>query len=138
MKKYMICLVCVGAVLLASASVAHAAGRELVIAAHGKTKAVIVVSDQAEGHEKRAADDLAKYIGLMCGATPEIANTQETIDAAMSGKAPVMVVGREALKAKPELRGALNRMLKRKPYLRTDGIVLRREGNRAAIYSSVS
>ncbi|MHC4403433.1 MAG: hypothetical protein ACYTG0_27570 [Planctomycetota bacterium] len=120
--------------LAASAGIARAAGgpdvSELVIAANGKTKAVIVVSAQAESHEKRAADDLAKYIGLMCGDRPNIANTQETIGAAMSGKTPVLVVGEEAVKAKPELRDALRRVLKKRPHLRTDGIVLRREGNR--------
>jgi len=130
MKKQMTCLVCVGVAILANAIIARAASNELVIAANGKAKAVIVVSPQAEGHEKQAADDLAKYIGLMCGATPNIASSQETVAATMSGEGPVLVVGQEALKAKPELRGVLNRVLKRKPHLRIDGIVLRREGNR--------
>ncbi len=130
MKKQMICLILVGTAILADSIIARAASSELVIAANGKTKAVIVVSAQAEGHEKQAADDLAKYIGLMFGATPNVANTQETVAVAMSGKAPVLIVGQEALKAKPELRGVLNRVLKKRPHLRTDGIVLRREGNR--------
>ena len=130
MKKHMTRLICVGTVLLANASIARAAGSELVIASNGRARAIIVVSAQAESHEKQAADDLAKYIGLMCGAQPKIANTQEAIAAAMAGKTPVLVVGQEALKAKPELRGVLGRVLKRKPHLRTDGIVLRREGNR--------
>jgi len=130
MKKHMTCLICVAAAILANASVARSAENELVIASNGRARAVIVVSAQAEGHEKQAADDLAKYIGLMSGAQPNIANTQEAIAAAMSGKTPVLVVGQEALKAKPELRGAFGRVLKRKPHLRADGIVLRREGNR--------
>ena len=134
MKMCMNCLVCVGAVLLASASIARGAeksgGDDLIIAASGQPKAVIVVSPQPGEKEKRAADDLAKYIGMMCGTRPEIANTKKAIAAAMAGRAPVLVVGEEALKAKPKLRDAVNAVLKKNPHLRTDGIVLRREGNR--------
>jgi len=134
MKRNMICLITVGTVLSANASLGGAASataaNELVIATRGETTAVIVVSPQAKGHEKQAADDLAKYIGLMCGAAPEIANTLEAIRLAMSGETPVLVVGQEALAAKPNLRGILGRVIKTKPHLRTDGIVLRREGHR--------
>ena len=73
---------------------------------------------------------MVKYIGLMCGGQPTIASTLNAIDAAMAGKTPVLVVGREALKARPELRDRLGAVLKKDPHLRTDGIVLRREGNR--------
>jgi hypothetical protein len=104
-------------------------GGELVIAVGGETSTVIVVSPEAGSFEKRAAEDLAKYIGLMCGDQPKIANTRKTIDAALVGKQPVLVVGEEAFAAKPILRVAVNSVLK-KPILRTDAIVLRREGNR--------
>ncbi len=103
---------------------------DLVIATAGRTNARIVVSATAATNEKLAAEDLAKYIGLMCGATPAIANTAETIAAALSGNNPVLVVGEAALKAQPRLRGVVNGVLKKKPYLRTDGIVAHREGNR--------
>ncbi len=103
---------------------------DLVIAAAGQTRARIVVSATAGENEKLAADDLAKYIGLMCGATPAIANTTETIAAALSGNTPVLVVGDAALKAQSKLRGLVSATLKKNPVLRVDGIVLRREGNR--------
>ena len=105
-------------------------GNELVIAANGHTATIIVVSPNAGANEKRAADDLAKYIGLMCGAKPAIASTAPAIKEAMAGQTPKLVVGEAALKAQPKLRRALDGVLKKKPHLRTDGIVLRREGDR--------
>ena len=67
-------------------------GNELVIAANGQTAAVIVVSPKAGPNEKKAANDLAKYIGLMCGAKPAIANTAAAIKEAMAGQTPKLVV----------------------------------------------
>ncbi len=136
MKNCMICLTCVAVLLVADPSVciAATAGQpnddDLVIVRDGRTDAVVVVSPAAGTHERRAADDLVKYIGLMCGGQPTIASTPNAIDAAMAAKTPVLVVGREALKARPELRDRLGAVLKKDPHLRTDGIVLRREGNR--------
>jgi hypothetical protein len=106
---------------------------ELPIAVGGEIKAVVVVSPQAGNFEKRAAADLAKYIGMMCGAEPPIANSQVLIDAAMAGTRPVLVVGQQAFEARPKLRATLNGVLKKNPHLRTDGIVLVREGNRVYI-----
>ncbi len=105
----------------------------LSIAVAGKIKAVVLVSPQAGNLEKRAADDLAKYIGMMCGAKPAIANTRNAIDAAIASKQPILMVGREALNAKPKLREVLNAVVKKKPHLRTDGIVLIRQGNHVYI-----
>jgi hypothetical protein len=129
-------LICTGTLLAANVSACFAAtagqtgSDDLVVAIGGRTKAVLVVSPDAADHEKQAGDDLAKYIGLMCGTEPQTANTRASIDAAMAGKAPVLVVGQEALRAQPKLRDALRRVVKKNPHLRTDGIVLRREANR--------
>ena len=121
-------------VIAGSACMAATAGKEggndLDISTNGKTTAVIVISPDAGTNEKQAAKDLAKYIGLMCGAKPAIVNTDAAIRSAMASKAPKLVVGEQALKAQPKLRGKLNGVLKKNPYLRTDGIVLRRDGNR--------
>ena len=106
---------------------------ELVIAANGQTAAVIVVSPAAGPSEEQAAADLAKYIGLMCGATPTIANAPDRMATALTGDAPVLLVGRAALQARPQLTAALQRVLKPNPLLRTDGIVLKREGNRVYV-----
>ncbi|HJN09181.1 MAG TPA: DUF4838 domain-containing protein [Pirellulaceae bacterium] len=108
---------------------AEADGRKLVIATAGKTNAVIVVSPDAGIFEKQAAEDLAKYIGLMCGDQPKIVNARKTIDTVLAGKQPVLVVGQEAFAAQPKLRVTVNSVLK-KPILRSDAIVLRRDVNR--------
>ncbi len=78
-----------------------------------KTTAVIVVSPTAGQWEKRGAADLAKYIELMAGARPVIADTQGAIEAALKAKTPVFVVGEEALKAEPSLREALAKVAKK-------------------------
>ena len=116
---------------LASAQVAGTAGaNNLAIVTDGKTQAIIAVSPTAGPHEKLAAADLAKYIGLMTGATPKIANTREVIDAALKGTAPVLVVGQEALAAKPALVAKIAAAAKPNPKLGADAIGLPREGNR--------
>jgi hypothetical protein len=102
----------------------------LIVATGGKCDAVIVVSPTAGEIEKRAADDLAKYIELMCGAKPAVANAEPAIHAAMSGKKPLLILGQAAIDAQPKLRVAIDAVLKQNPHLRTDGIALRREGNR--------
>lgn len=105
-------------------------GDDLVIAAEGKSDAVIVVATSAGKWEKQAADDLAKYIELMCGAKPNVANTEAAIAAALASKAPLLVVGAEALKAEPALQKTLAKAAKSEPILRADAIVLERRGNR--------
>ncbi len=136
MMSCMTCLICTGALSVANLSVGTTAtagrpgGDDLMIAAARRTNAVIVVSPAAGTQEKRAADDLVKYIGLMCGGRPKIASTPNAIHAAMANKTPVLVVGQEALNARPKLRDRLSAVLKKDPHLRTDGIVLKREGNR--------
>jgi len=123
-----------GMVLMAFSANAQVAGisgaNNLIISNAGKTSAVIVVSPQAGPSEKLAADDLAKYIGLMTGTTPAIANTRETIDAALKGTAPVLLVGQEALAAKPALAAKINAAAKPNPKLGADAIGLLHEGNR--------
>src|SRR5581483_3905096 len=99
------------------------AGGDLVIAEKGKAHAAVVVEAKAGPWEKRAADDLARFIGLMTGAKPAIVNT-------LPADAPALVVGGAALAAEPGLRQALERVAKKEPVLRADAIVLRRQGNR--------
>jgi len=117
-----------------SAVLAATAGRpspnDLVVAEDGRTRAVVVASPEPGPEEKLAAEDLVKYIGLMCGAEPRLANTPDAIEEALASDAPLLIVGKEALKAKPELRAALERVVKKNPILSADAIVLKREGNR--------
>ena len=136
MKSLMIYLTCAAALFVAHPSmcIAATAGRanddDLIIARDGGSDAVVVVSPAAGTHERQAADDLVKYIGLMCGGQPKIADKPNAIGAALAGKTPVLVVGQEALSARPKLRSRLSAVIEKDPHLRTDGIILRREGNR--------
>lgn len=83
--------------------------QELVIADKGNASAVIVVAEQAGPNELLAAEDLAKYIEMMSGATPTIAKTPETIAVALKGKQPLIIIGQEALKADKSLVAALKK-----------------------------
>ena len=137
---------------LAAAGIA--AEPELVVAAKGKTEAVVVVSPEAglpeskgqdggvvrgldasgkRNNEWLAAADLVKYIELMTGAKPRLAATREEIDAALKGKAPVILVGEEALRAKPGLAQRIRAAAKPNPLLVADAIGLLREGNRVYV-----
>lgn len=100
-------------------------GRELVVAADGKTSAVVVVSPAAGPWEKRAAADLAKYVGRMTGAEPKVAATP--------GGGPALVVGKAALDADPTLKDALAKVAKANPLLRADAVVIRRAGDRVLL-----
>jgi hypothetical protein len=115
----------------APAQVAGKPGRaELVIAADGRTAATVVVAPAAGPWEKRAAADLAKYVGRMTGATPKLADTPDAAAAALAADAPALVVGRAALDARPALKDALAKVAKPNPLLRADAVVLKRDGNR--------
>ena len=109
---------------------------ELVVAAEGKTEAVVVVSPEAglpeskgqdgnavrgldaggkRNHEWLAAADLVKYIEMMTGAKPRLAATRAKIDAAVKGQSPVVLVGEEALRAKPDLAQRIRAAAKPEP-----------------------
>ena len=109
----------------ASPAVAATAGKsgddDVLVARGGRTTAVVVVAPNAGKFEKRAADDLVKYVGLMSGARPRLASERAEIDAALKGKEPVLIVGSEALRIDPTLARAVKGVLKKDPHLRTDG-----------------
>ncbi len=108
-------------------------GEELLIAADGRTAAVVVVSPAAGAWEKRAAADLAKYVGLMTGAAPRVADTSDGVAAALKADGPLLVVGRAALDADPGLKDALARVAKPAPLLRADAVAVKRAGNRVLL-----
>lgn len=113
-----------------AAMVGAPSASQIALVADGKSDAIIVRAPSAGRWERAAADDLAKYIGLMTGAKLTIADTPEDIARAMSGHAPLIVIGQEALAARPDLYQRLGKVLKPHPYIRTDGIVLLRERDR--------
>ena len=102
----------------------------LIIVKGRKTDAVIVLAPNAGRYERQGAYDLAHYIDMMTGAALPIAETPKEIEKALASERPLLILGREAFEAKPDLRGLLAEKLKKHPYIRTDGIVLLREGNR--------
>ena len=102
----------------------------LVISNNGRTTAIIVISDDAGPHEAAAGQDLARYIGLMCGAIPPVANTDAAIKAALAGNQPTLLVGQIALRENPQLAADIRASLKKSPQLRIDGIGLRRQDTR--------
>jgi uncharacterized protein DUF4838 len=113
-----------GSVSAALAAVAGASGSDdLIIAEGGKATATIAVAADAGPQETNAAEDLAAYIEMMSGAKPQIIN-------ALPVNGTVIVVGKLAIQSEPALQQALNRVVKKNPVLGTDGIVLRRAGNR--------
>jgi hypothetical protein len=105
----------------------------LAITKDGGSDAVIVQSPKAGAIEKQAAADLAKYIKLMSGAEPPIVSSPEETKAALASGDPVLVLGQAAFEAKPALAGKLAAVLKKKPHLRDDGILLLREGNKVYV-----
>ena len=104
---------------------------DLVITQAGTTSATIVVSADASKWEKRAAEDLQKYIERMSGAKPALAATPDAISATL-GKSPgpLILVGQQALAAEPGLKQALDAVAKKNPVVRADAIVVKRAGNR--------
>lgn len=101
---------------------------DLIIAASGQTRATVVVSANAGPWEKRAAQDLVRYIHLMTHARPALVEEGEASRQALRGAGPVLVVGQAALAMAPDLRAELKRVAKPRPVLRADAIVLRRQG----------
>lgn len=106
---------------------------ELVIADQGQTQATVVVSPKAGEWEKKAAADLVRYIEIMSGAKPALADKADTVAAALTKTTPIIVVGEEALKADPSLKATLAKTATKNPVLRADAIVLERKGNKILV-----
>ena len=103
---------------------------DLTVAAPGAAPVTVAVSSGAGPWEKRGASDLIKYIGLMTGTKPALADTPAAVAAALRAVSPVIIVGDEALKAEPSLKGRLAAVAKKDPVLRADAIVTLRRGSR--------
>ncbi len=119
---------------LPSVAIAQLAGtasqRDLLIVQRGHSAIPIAVAQNAGEWEKKAAEDLAKYIQLMSGSLPQIVNT-------LPGEGePALVVGQMAIQAKPDLATALAQAAKKNPVLRADAIVVQRQGNRVFLAGS--
>ena len=119
--------------ITSAATAGKSSSKDLVVASDDRVHAVVLVAPDAGDHEAQAAKDLVKYVGMMCGQAPKLIDSEAEIKNAMTGKSPKLILGELALRAKPTLRASLKRVLKKKPYLRTDGIVLLRDGDKVYI-----
>jgi hypothetical protein len=120
--------------LAASAATAgEPTSSDLVLVANGRSDAIVVRAPNSGKWEHAAAADLVKYVALMTGVTLAIADTPQSIESAFASGRPLLIIGQEALAAAPDLQISLASVLKRHPYLRTDGIVLRRAGDRVYV-----
>lgn len=90
---------------------------------NGTKSAPIVVSATAGAWERRAADDLARYMGLMTGLRPEIVRQ-------LPVGVPAIVVGTAAVAADPSLKKILTSAEKPHPVVQSDAILVRRSGQR--------
>ncbi len=109
---------------------------DLVIASGDRTNARIVVSPPPGRWEKKAAEDLTHHIERMTGAEIPVLRERHAIDASLNAGAPMLIVGQEAIKAQAKLGDTLGAVLKKNPYLPTDGILLKREGSRVYLASN--
>ncbi|MCE9592364.1 MAG: DUF4838 domain-containing protein [Planctomycetes bacterium] len=98
--------------------------------------AIIIVAPDAGKNERMAADDLAVYIEKMTGAKLTIADTDATIKESLASKNPLLILGKQALKLRPDLAGKLDKAVKQNPTLRADGIILQRDGRKIYIAGS--
>jgi hypothetical protein len=95
-----------------------------------RSRVVVVVLPDAGKWEKKAADDLAHYIGRMTGAKPTLADNISALKENTNPPPLGVCVGAAALQADPTLAQALAKVAKKDPVLRADAIALRRSGNR--------
>ena len=109
---------------------------DLLVADAAGAHVTVLVAPEAGKWEKRAASDLVKYIGLMTGAEPALADTVAAVANALKGNVPLLIVGEEALKADASLKAALAKAAKPNPTLRADAFVVRRKGNRVLLVVS--
>ena len=127
----------VGACLALGAAHAATAGAlglaELTIVGGGRSDAIVVRAPTAGKWERAAADDLVSYIAEMTGVTLPIADTSETIAHTLRGDQPLIILGQEALAARPDLNERLAAVLKPSPVVRTEAVALLHDGNRVYV-----
>ncbi len=127
--------------LSTAAGVSAARADDLVLLTNGQSQVQVLVDANANATagrawEGKAAEDLAKYLGLLGGAQVEVLRDEPAVGQALAGAKPVVVVGELALRTEPSLRTALQKVAKANPVLRADAIVVRRVGSRIYVAGS--
>ena len=102
----------------------------LVVVEEGSGRARVGVHPEAGEWERRAAEDLVRYVEEMSGARLPLLEETADLERAMAGPAPLLLVGRAALEADLSLGPRLAALQKADPVLRSDAIVARRRGDR--------
>ena len=87
------------------------------------------MSPIAEKWEQKAAEDLVHFIELMTDVKIPVIGKQDAIDAALESNTPLLIIGREAINANPNVFKTIEKVLKKNPQLQTDGVVLIRKDN---------
>ncbi len=90
----------------------------------------VVVDQQAGPWERRAADDLALFLGQMLGKSVSASEQPKTNNGVR------FYIGSAALRKNPELSRKLAQVTKKAPVLRADGIVLERRGDEVFLAGS--
>ena len=103
---------------------------ELWVVRDRRPHAIIAQSANASTLETEAAKELQSVIADMTGAVLPITNEPRQIQATLDSESPILMIGELALAIEPSLQTALNRVAKPDPVLRSDAIIVRRDGNR--------
>jgi len=147
MQRFMFSLLVVASLCVMSAmaradAVAGESGSSnLVLATRGKASVVVAVDAAPLGEkehmranlERAAADDLAKYIGMMTGSTVTVVHEPAAVKAALDGAAPVILVGKLAESVDKSVTADLKKVAKKNPTIAADAVVVRRKGNRVFV-----
>jgi hypothetical protein len=127
LRAFTLALLLAGAGADANAKVAgKASASELPIVQGGKAVASVFIAEDAGELEKAAAADLLKYIGMMSGASPSLLVVQAGT-AMPTG--PAILLGKAAVRARPQLTALLAGAAKKKPFTHADAIALVRQGD---------
>jgi hypothetical protein len=128
-RRYLLKIAAWGSATAAGARTSPTKSGPSLILNDGEACAPIVVSANAGTWERRAADDLAKYMGLITGRRPQVLHQ-------LPIGAPAIVVGSAALAADPALEQILAAGMKPNPVTQSDAILIRRSGERLYVLGS--
>ena len=112
------------------------AAAPLVVVEEGNGRARVGVHPEAGEWERRAAEDLVRYIEEMSGARLPLVEDPAQLRQALAEPAPLLLVGRAALEADLSLGPRLAALQKPDPVLRGDAIVAQRRGERVYLAGS--
>ena len=114
----------------------HALAAPLTLVDQGQSRARIGLHPEAGEWERRAALDLIRYIEEMSDARLPLIDRADGLQQALADSTPLILVGRAALAAEPALGPRLQALQKPRPVLRSDAVIVQRQGNRIYLAGS--